>query len=364
MEKMRIAFFNWRDINHPAAGGAEVYNHELLKPLAEQGHKITIFTSSFPGCKEKEVIDRIEHIRYGGKFGIYPKAYFCYKKYVEGKYDVIVEGINGMPFFTKFFARESVVPLVYQLTRKNWYSGLPLPLAFAGFHSEDFLLRVYRKQPTITISESTRMDLEKLGFGDLNVIYASADITPPKEIRKEKKKTLVYLGRITKSKRVDHVLQAFRIIRESTDAQLWIVGSGPEEKHMQQLAKELKISGQTKFFGKVNQEKKAELLSKAHIKLFPAVREGWGIVALEANVCGTPVIGYNVHGLRDSVKEGVNGFLVDDGNVQEMAKCAVELLGDEKALRDISLDSIEYSKKFNWEKSSKEFASLLKRVIG
>ena len=114
---MRIAFFNWRDISHPLAGGAEVYVHELMKRLAGRGHAVALFTSSFPGAKEREIIDGIEHIRYGGRFTIYPKAFFCYKKHIEGRYDVIVESINGAPFFTKLFAKEPVVPFIHQLTK-------------------------------------------------------------------------------------------------------------------------------------------------------------------------------------------------------------------------------------------------------
>ena len=361
MEEMRIAFFNWRDIKNPRAGGAEVYNHELLRRLVKKGHKTTIFTSSFPGCEKQEFIDGIEHVRYAGKYMIYPKSYLCYKKHVEGRYDVIIEGINGVPFFTKLFAKEKVVPLVYQLTRENWYSGLPFPLAFAGYHAEDSMLGVYRKQPTIVISESGKKDLEKLGFRHVEVIYASHDVSPPENARKEKKKTLIYLGRLTKSKRVDHVLEAFGRIK---DAQLWIVGSGPEEDNLKRLAEKLGIAERTKFFGRVSQEKKAELLSRAHLMLFPATKEGWGITVLEANACGTPVIGYNVSGLCDSISNGVNGYLIEDGDIDDMAGRVDELFEDDKALAVLSSSAAEYSKKFSWEKSAEELSGFLRNVIG
>jgi glycosyltransferase involved in cell wall biosynthesis len=360
---MRIAFFNWRDIKNPMAGGAEVLNHQILKHLGNQGHKITMFTSSFPGCSEREVIDNIEHIRYGGKFLIYPKAYFCYQKYIEGNYDVIVESINGVPFFTQLFAKENVISLVHQLTRENWYSGIALPFAFIGYHAEDAMLGLYRKNPTIVPSKSTKTDLEKLGFKNVTIIHGAADIALPKEIIKEKNPTVIYLGRLTKSKRVDHVLRAFMIIKASLkDPQLWIVGSGPQEKKLIKLANELGITDSTKFFGKVSQEKKAELFSRSHIKLFPAVREGWGLVVLEANACGTPVIGYNVKGLCDSIQENVNGVLVNDGDIQSMAKCTIELLKNYEKLNQLSMSSLDYSKRFSWEKSAQKFIDFLGAV--
>lgn len=361
---LRIAFFNWRDIKNPLAGGAEVYNHELLKRLVGKGHKITVFTSSFSGAPQTELIDGIEHIRYAGKFMIYSKSYSCYKKHIEGKYDVIIEGINGVPFFMKLFAKEKVVPLIYQLTRENWYSGIAFPAAFVGYHAEDSMLSLYKKNPAIAISESGKKDLEKLGFKNVEIIYASHDVIPPPKIEKEKEKTIIYLGRLAKSKRVNHVLEAFAMIKSRIkNTKLWIVGGGPEEKNLKELAERLGIKESTEFFGKVSQEKKADLLSKAHLMLFPAVKEGWGITVLEANACGTPVIGYDVSGLKDSIKTDINGYLVEEGDVNRMAKCSAELLENENVLEKMSSDARHYSKKFNWDESAERLTKFLEKVI-
>ncbi|OGH04400.1 MAG: hypothetical protein A2W22_05095 [Candidatus Levybacteria bacterium RBG_16_35_11] len=77
---MNILIYNWRDIKNPAAGGAEVVTHEISKRLVLKGHKISLFTSGFKGCKEKETIDGVEIIRSGGRFTVYLKAPQYYKK--------------------------------------------------------------------------------------------------------------------------------------------------------------------------------------------------------------------------------------------------------------------------------------------
>jgi glycosyltransferase involved in cell wall biosynthesis len=356
---MRIAFFNWRDIRHPTAGGAEVYVHNIMKCLRAKGHRVTLFSSSFPGSAEHDIIDGIEHVRYGGRFLIYPKAILCYRRHIEGRYDVIVESINGVPFFIPLFAKEKVVPLVHQLTRENWYSALPAPLAFVGYHLEDHLLRLYARCTAVAPSQSTKSDLEMLGFKNVRIVHGAADVEPPKKATKESSPTLMYLGRITRSKRPDHVLRAFRKVRDSIpDAVLWVVGSGSEEERVRQLAQSLGIGGNVRFFGKVSERKKAELLSRAHILLLPAVREGWGLVVLEANACGTPVVGYRVHGLRDSIKDGVNGLLADDGDVTALALCVSSMLSDRRALQALSASSLRYARSFSWERSAEEFLSL------
>ncbi|MBU0527962.1 glycosyltransferase family 4 protein [Candidatus Micrarchaeota archaeon] len=358
---MKIAFFNWRDIKNPFAGGAEVYVHQVMKHLTALGHDVTLFTSTFPGSPEKEIIDGVVHVRYAGKYQIFSNSYFCYNKYIKGKFDLIVESINAMPFFTPLFAKEKVIPFIHQLTRENWYSGICFPIAFFGYHSEDHLLRLYKKLPTVVPSESTRDDLRSLGFQNISVIKGAADVLPHKD-SKETNPTLLYLGRLTSSKQVDHVLQTFRnVLNDIPNAKLWIAGRGPEESKLKKLAIDLKINDSVKFFGYVDTKKKPELLSRAHIMLFPAVREGWGLVVLEANACGTPVIGYNTYGLRDSIIDGVNGFLVD--NVKSMSAKAIELLSDTNKINSLCESSLEHSKKFNWEKTTDEFRSLFERVI-
>jgi glycosyltransferase involved in cell wall biosynthesis len=341
------------------AGGAEVYVHRLLKSLAQRGHKVTLFCATFPGCRQRDTIDGIEHIRYAGRFLMYPKSILCYRRHICGRFDIIVESINGVPFFTPLFAKEIVIPFIHQLTRENWYSALPSPLAFTGYHLEDHLLRLYKNRPAMVPSESTKADLERLGFRNVTVIYGAQDIEPPEKITKEKKPTLIYLGRLTKSKRVDNAIMALKKVRESVpDALLWIAGSGPEENALKKLAGSLGLSDHVFFFGRISQQKKAELLSRAHLMLLPAVREGWGLVVLEASACGTPVIGYDVEGLRDSIKNGVNGYLVENGNVEVLASSSTRLLKDQKSLESLSESSVVYSKKFSWEKTADAFLIL------
>ncbi len=362
--RMRVAFFNWRDMRHPMAGGAELYVHELLSRLAGRGHEAALFTSSYRGAPARETIDGIEHIRYGGRITIYPNAPLAYRRHIRGRFDLIVESINGVPFFTPLFAKEKVVPLVHQLTRENWYSALPWPVAFAGYHSEDLLLRLYSGLTAIAPSPSTKTDLSRLGFSDVRIIYGSSNLTRPRRAAKEKTPTLLYLGRLTKSKRVSHAIEAFSLLlRKVPRAMLWVAGSGPEQGQLASLARSLGISSRVRFFGRVTEREKATLLSKAHIVLFPAVREGWGLVVLEANACGTPVLGYDVLGLRDSVQNGVNGALVRDGDAEALAGKACDMLSDTEGLGRLSESSLAYSKRFSWDRSADALEELLEGLL-
>jgi len=82
---MNILIYNWRDIKNPAAGGAEVFTHEIAKRLVSKGHRICLFTSAFKGCEKNEIIDGLEIVRSGGRFTVYLKAQQYYKKH-SGEY--------------------------------------------------------------------------------------------------------------------------------------------------------------------------------------------------------------------------------------------------------------------------------------
>ncbi|NYZ74041.1 glycosyltransferase family 4 protein [Candidatus Micrarchaeota archaeon] len=359
---MRIAIFNWRDIRNPAAGGAEAFIQRLSENLILLGHQVTVFCARFHGSAEREDINGVPYVRFGGRYSIYPLSYFCYRKSIQGRFDAIIESINGVPFFTALFSKEKVFTFIHQMTRENWFSDLSTPIAFAAYHMEDHLLRLYKKLPAMVPSESTRKDLLALGFKNVGVIHEAADIIAPGSmaLKKENDAALIYLGRLTRSKRVDHVIKAFGLIRKRVpQAKLWVVGAGPEMARLTEAVASAGLKDCVTFFGKVSEAKKAELLAKAHLLLLPAVREGWGLVVLEANTCGTPAIGYDVPGLRDSIVDGTNGHLVPDADYASMAERAVSLLLDPAALARLSEKSAAHSKKFTWRKTAESVASFL-----
>lgn len=346
---MKLAFFNWRDIKHPNAGGSEVFVHNLLIELKCLGHDVTLFTSKYPGSNETELIDGINHVRYGGKYTIYLRSFFIYKKFIEGNFDFIVESINGIPFFTPLFAKEKTVSYIHQLTKENWFSALPYPIAFLFFYLESFLLIPYKKLKTAVPSESTAVDLRNLGFFDISIIPGASKIQS--KGKKANETTLIFLGRLAKSKKVSDAILAYSIFKKDNPfSKLWVVGSGNEEGKLKKMAPD-----GVHFFGFVDEQKKAELLSKAHVLLFPAVREGFGLVVLEANSCSTPVVGYDVPGLRDSIIDGVNGYLVKDP--ASMAAKTSDIMAK---YEHISRMAKNHSMGFSWAKTANEFS---KRMI-
>jgi len=112
----------------------------------------------------------------------------------------------------------------------------------------------------------------------------------------------------------------------------------------------------------VSQDKKFELLSRAHVLINPSIHEGWGLVNIEANVCGTPVVSYDVHGNRDSIKNGKTGTLVPLKDTKKMAEEVQKLLNNPKQYKTMQKAGVKWSNQFTWEKSTKKSVEYIENL--
>jgi glycosyltransferase involved in cell wall biosynthesis len=361
---LKILVFNWRCWFNPDAGGAEVFTREVARRWVEAGNEVTLFTSEFPGCRREEVADGVRIVRAGGKYGVYRWAKKFYQRRFSGEgFDVVVDEINTHPFFAPKFVgdREKTVALIHQLAREYWFYETPFPINYIGYHFlENRWLRNYVSLPTATVSESTRKDLAGLGFRRVFVVPEGLNFTPLDKVpEKEVFPVVVYVGRLKRAKRPDHAVRAFGIVKEKVpEAELWIVGDGYFRKDLEKMA-----GSGVKFFSGLSDVERRERVKRSWVLVNPSVREGWGLNVVEANALGAPCVAYDVHGLRDSVKDGETGLLVKSGNGDALAEGLVRVLGDEGLRFELSDNALEYSRQFSWDKTTQEFMRVLKDTV-
>jgi len=350
---MKILILNRRDLKHPEGGGAEVYTQEIAKGLTERGAEVSIFCSSFAGALPDEYIDGIRHLRKGSEFTVHFHG-FLYALRHRQSFDLIIDEFNGLGFFSFLLPRSMI--LIHQLYRGFWFRELG-PLGVLPYVIEPFLLWCYRKKPAVTVSNSTRMDLERIGFSNIHVVMNALSIPPLQHLpEKEKYPTLLFLGRLKSTKKPEDALAIFSKVKaEMPEARLWIIGRGPEEKNLKKLAADLP---DVTFYGWLQEDEKFDLLRRAHILLVPGVREGFGINVIEAASQGTPAIGYNVHGLRDSIRNGLTGILATDPD--DASAQTLKLLRNPTRYRTMSEQCFTYAKDFNWLKRGEEFWEVIR----
>ncbi len=364
----KILWMTWKDKKHPLAGGAEVVNEELARRLVKDGYDVTILTSGFKDCERDEVIDGYRVIRVGNLVSVYWNAYLFYKKNLIGWADLVIDEINTIPFFCKFYVKEKNIIFIHQLCREIWFYGMSFPISLVGYLVEPVYLRLLSNVKTITISESTKLDLKRYGFKNdkISIISEGLEIEPIKkkeylQTKKEKNPTMIYLGSIRKMKRPKHVLKAFELARSKIpDLKFFIAGHGINQ-YASEFFEDIKYSKYAKdikYFGKVSNKKKMELLKKAHIICVTSVKEGWGLIVTEANSCGTPAIVYDVDGLRDSCKNGKTG-IVCGPTPKSMALGIIKLFNDKKLYDKYRLNSWKDSFNYNYDKTYRKFLEII-----
>lgn len=138
---------------------------------------------------------------------------------------------------------------------------------------------------------------------------------------------------------------------------MWIIGDG----YMYNELEKLDIKDVT-FYGRLEDNLKYELLSRAHIVLVPSVREGWGLAVTESNAMGAPAVAYNVLGQRDSIIDGETGILAKQNSPEGISPIAVSLLKDRELLNKLSTNALFFSKQFNWDNTACAFDLLIKDI--
>jgi glycosyltransferase involved in cell wall biosynthesis len=306
---VKVLFFNWRDLAHPQAGGAEVWTERVARHLVMKGHRVTLFVAAVAGRPEREVVEGVTIVRRGSKFGVYREAKRFWRE-TGHEFDVVMDEINTRPFLAPAFAGNTpVLAIAHQVARDVWFEETSFPVAMVGrYVLEPKWLRHYRATTTLTLSDSSAESLAAYGLEDVHVLTPGGDPVVRPAVQKEAKPTIAFLGRLVPSKRPDHAIDALRHVRLAIpDAQLWLMGDGP------MLPRLAKSAGEgVHFLGRVPHAERNARLARAHVLVATSVREGWGLNVSEAAVCGTPSIGYAVPGLVDSIPRSGGALVPPD----------------------------------------------------
>jgi len=360
---MNILILNWRDVMNPKSGGAEIVTLEHAKAWVEAGNKVTWFSSSFKKAKRTEEIKGVRVVRYGNFITVYLFApiYYIFSKQ---KFDIVIDQIHGIPFFTPLYVRKPKIAFIHEVANEIWDYMYPFPINKIGRLTERVLLIPYKNIQFITVSKSTAEELRKYGIKSIKIITNGIHVLKHSNIKKEVYPTFIFVSRIVKMKGIEDVLSAFFLINEKLDkSKLWIVGEG-EKKYIKTLKNKFNLNSNKniKFFDFVPENKKLELMKKAHIMLHASIKEGWGLVVIEAASQGTPSVVYNVPGLRDSVKNNETGVITSKNNPHELAIDSLNLFSNKNKYHKLSLNCVNYAKSLDWKKSTKLSLDLLEKV--
>lgn len=366
---MKILVINWQDWLNPLSGGAEIHLHQTFRRIAAAGHQVTLFCSTFDGAAATETVDGIRIIRHGSRnlFNYQVPGY--YRKHFRGRgYDVVVDDINKIPFYTPLYVREPLVAISHHFFGESIHRETWIGPALYVRLSEKLVDWIYKSTPFIVVSESTLQEFIDRGFPRENFTLAynaiDHEALHPTGRAKRAEPSIGYFGRLKKYKSVDHVIRAFALLRADVpEATLTIIGRGDYMPELERLSAELGVADAVRFTGFVSEEEKRRLLEELWVVVNPSMKEGWGIVNVEANACGTPAVAADSPGLRDSVRHGVTGELYPYGDIAALADSLRRIVRDDELRERYREGALRFAASLTWEETARKTLEALERVV-
>jgi len=363
---------------YPTVGGSGVIATELGKMLAERGHEIHFITSSVPFRLNK----------------IYPTVFFHevevnnYSVFQYPPYDIALASKMAdvikeekLDVLHVHYAIPHAVCAV--LARDMCGENIGIVTTLHGTDisvlGEDSTLQqsikygIDRSDIVTTVSDALKVETyERIETTKpIETIYNFVDeeVFHPMDGSKlkqqfgirEDERVLIHISNFRKIKNIPDIIDAFMKVREAMPAKLLLVGDGPEKHRVMDKLRDMPYKSDVLFLGK--QENIAELFSISDLKLLLSEKESFGLVLLEAMACGVPGIGTNIGGIPEVIEHGTNGYLVELGDVDAVARYAIELLSDEAKLAEFRMNALDtVQTKFKSEKIIEQYEKIYEKL--
>jgi glycosyltransferase involved in cell wall biosynthesis len=366
-QNRRLLLLNERDPSHPRAGGAETHVYEILRRLVERGHAVTHFAVGFDGAEDAEQVDGIEVRRLASLPGYYPAAALaCARETRRGRFDVVIECLNKLPFLSPLYSRAPVLALCHHLFGTTAFRQVAWPIAAAVVATEKLIPFVYARRPFLTISESSRTDLVERGLPFANIAVSPPGIRRPTISPRplaERPLRITNVGRLEPYKRVDLMLHAVApLVAEHPTLEVVVIGRGTDQARIERVARELGLAERTRILGFVSDDERDRWLADSRVCVCASEKEGWGLTVVEANAVGTPVVASDAPGLRDSVRNGETGWLAPVGDVAAFRARIAELLEAGEDAQAMSERALAWSQRFDWEQAADDLEAAIERT--
>lgn len=369
---MKIQIVSWRDPLNPKAGGAEVCLLEISKRLmSDFGHHVSWFAPQFPEGAASEEYEGI-HIERRGRFAfVHLNVLARFFRAHRQSSDFFVEDYHGLTLGLSWFLKKPGLVFVHEVAGPIWFEMWKPPLSILGYGLEKLSLRLLARTSFIAVSESTKSDLVRHGIDAerIFVVTEGADIprvAAPLPRASRAAGRFLFIGRICKMKRVDLLLEAFAEHRKTCPAStLVLVGTLDEDfaAELDAATDRLGLRGAVELAGRVSQARKAELLQESLALVSCSMREGFGLVVLEANSQGTPALTFDVNGYRDLILNGENGFMVAFPDVKALAAQMRRLVEMDAARYEaLCASSLEISRRYSWDQTAADVNRIIASV--
>jgi len=371
---------------YPTYGGSGVVATELGKALAKRGHEIHFITYAMP-TRLSTFMDNIFY--HEVEMNNYPLFEFPLYSIALASKMVEVTRFHGLDILHAHYAIPHATSafLAREILKSETHNSMSIRFV-TTLHGTDITLTGLEPSflPTMKFSiekadgvtavskfladkTNTQYKIDKHievipNFVDIDKFKREDDDKTKcfkKNIAPNDEKVFIHISNFRALKRVQDVIKIFYEVRKKLKAKLLLVGDGPDRSDCEQLVRELEISEHVRFMGK--QDALVELLSVSDIFMIPSQSESFGLSALEAMSCGVPVISSSVGGLPELNLHNETGYIAEIGDVDRMAKYAVDLLLDKKKYELFSKNARKRAEDFSEDKIVPRYEKFYEQIV-
>ena len=350
MRTVRVLHLGFEDPAMPGAGGGSVRTHEINRRLVARGHEVTVLTTRFPGCADR-VQDGVTYLHVGAGRG--GNKWTRLLGYVQGlpsaarklPADLVVEDFFA-PFSSMAAPRwtgRPTIGMVQWLHAGDKSRQYKLPLHVVervGVRSHRLLVAVSEGTAERLRALNPAAQVEVIGNGVERAAFAVPSCAG---------RDVVFMGRLEYGgKGLDLLLAAWAQVHRMVEGDLVIAGGGPDEDRVRREVDRLGLAKRVRFAGWVTGEAKWRLLAGARLAVVPSRHETFGMVALEALATATPVVGFDIPGLREVVPDGC-GWRVPPFDVPGLADRIRAACADPALAQAAGLAGRRFAAGFDWD---------------
>ncbi|MFS0822978.1 N-acetyl-alpha-D-glucosaminyl L-malate synthase BshA [Bacillus sp. 1P02SD] len=364
---------------YPSVGGSGIVATELGKLLAEKGHEIHFISSSLPFRLNKIYTNIYFHEVEVNQYSVFkypPYDLALASKMAEvtkrEKLDLLHVHYAIPHAACAYLAKQMVggdVKIVTTLHGTDitvlGYDPSLTELIRFGIEQSDAVTAVSKSlvEQTYELIEPKKEIKTIYNFVDEKIYYKRKvdDLREQYGIQ-EDEKVIIHVSNFRKVKRVPDVVQAFNLIQKEVKSKLLLVGDGPELTTACKLINKFGLNDKVLLLGK--QENLPELYSISDLKLLLSEKESFGLVLIEAMACGVPTIGTNTGGIPEVIDEGLDGYICELGDIEDIANKSIALLKDSDLHRKMSNQAIRsVQQKFNSERIVNDYEDLYYSIL-
>jgi len=362
---------------YPFIGGVENYVYYLSRELVNLGHSVKVICANEPKTNAHDTVDGVEvsRLNYIGKVANTNITPSLPLKLNHEEFDIIHTHVPT-PWsadWSRIIANRKNKPLV--VTYHNDIIGNGVANHIANFYNKTALMKLLKRADKIIITQPNYLHYSPYlpeHEAKVEVIPNGVDIDKFKPAAvEESKNTLFFLSLLDEFhgyKGLDYLLEAVKIVKKSVpDVKLVVGGKGVLLDHYKKKTESMDLSNNVEFHGFILDEEMADYYSRASIFVLPSIsslQEGFGIVALEALACETPVITTDIVGVSVDLKRENAGLIVAPKDSEELADAIIQLLLNEELRNKMGVNGRNLVKaSYTWKGIAKNMEKVYYELV-